>query len=141
MLFAVIFVIGILCGIGAWLFEKYAKNFEIASPLIFTVICVLCLLVSSIGGIGALVEHSAYDARCYEVATTRAMLIDELHKYDEMREVDINASSIYLELRETVIEFNKNVIYAKEHNNIWLNYFCSDPAYTTVDIIPLEAGQ
>lgn len=138
MLFAVIFVIGILCGIGAWLFDK---NFEIVRTSIFLIICILCLLVGSIGGVNALIEHSAYDAHCYEIATTRTILIDELYKYDEMRETDINASSIYLELREKVIEFNKNVIYAKEHNNIWLNYFCSDPAYATVDIISLEAGQ
>lgn len=137
MLFAVIFVIGILCGIGVRLFDE---NFEIAGSSILITICILCLLISSVGGINALVEHSAYDAHCYEIATTRAMLIDELYKYDEMRETDINASSIYLELREKVIEFNKNVIYAKEHDNIWLNYFCSDPAYTTVDVIPLEVG-
>lgn len=141
MLFAVIFVVGILCGIGAWLFEKRSKNFEITGALIFSIVCIICLSIGGIGGVNALFKHSDYNARCYEVATTRAMLIDELYKYDEMRETDINASSIYLELREKVIEFNKNVIYAKEHNNIWLNYFYSDPAYATVDIIPLEAGQ
>lgn len=140
MLFAVIFIIGILCGISAWLFEKYAKNFEITGSLIFTLVCILCLLVGGVGGINALFEHSAYDARCYEIETTRTVLIDELNKYEEMREVDVNASPIYLELKEKVIEFNKNVIYAKEHDNIWLNYFCSDPAYTTVDIIDLEVG-
>lgn len=138
MLFAVIFVVGILCGISAWLFEKYAKNFEITGSSILTIICILCLLVGGIGGVIALFEHSAYDAHCYEIATTRAILIDELYKYGEMRETDVNASPIYLELKEKVIDFNKNVIYAKEHNNIWLNHFCSDPAYTTVDIIELE---
>lgn len=140
MLFAVIFIIGILCGIGAWLFEKYAKNFEITGSMILSIICILTLLIGSIGGVDALMEYSSYDARCYELGVTRTVLIDELYKYDEMREVDVNASPIYLELKEKVIEFNKNVIYAKEHDNIWLNYFCSDPAYTTVDVIPLEVG-
>lgn len=140
MLFAVIFIIGIFCGIGAWLFEKYAKNFEVTGSMILAIICVLALLVGSIGGVNALVKYSSYDARCYEIATTRAILVDELYKYDEMRAIDVNASPIYLELKEKVIEFNKNVIYAKEHDNIWLNYFCSDPAYTTVDVIPLEVG-
>ena len=140
MLFAVVFIIGILCGIGAWLFEKYSKNFEVSSSLILTIVCILCLSFGGIGGIDALFEHSAYDARCYEIATTRAILTDELYKYDEMRATDVNASPIYLELKEKVIEFNKNVIYAKKHDNIWLNYFCSDPAYTTVDVIDLEVG-
>lgn len=140
MLFAVIFVVGILCGIGAWLFEKYAKNFEITGSMILTIICILTLLIGSIGGVDALMEYSSYDARCYELSVTRAILIDELYKYDEMRAIDVNASPIYLELKEKVIEFNKNVIYAKEHDNIWLNYFCSDPAYTTVEIIELEVG-
>ena len=140
MLFAVIFIVGILCGIGAWLFEKYAKNFEITGSMILTIVCVLCLLIDSVGGVNALFKHSAYDARCYEIATTRTTLVDELYKYNEMRATDVNASPIYLELKEKVIEFNKNVIYAKEHNNIWLNYFCSDPAYTTVNIIDLEVG-
>ena len=106
--------------------------------MILTIVCILCLLVGGIGGINALLKHSAYDARCYEIATTRAILIDELYEYGEMRETDVNASPIYLELKEKVIDFNKNVLYAKEHNNIWLNYFCSDPAYTTVDVIELE---
>lgn len=140
MLFVVIFIIGILCGIGAWLFEKYAKNFEITGSMILTIICILTLLIGGIGGVDALMEYSSYDAHCYELGVTRTVLIDELYKYDEMREVDVNASPIYLELKEKVIEFNKNVIYAKEHDNIWLNYFCSDPAYTTVDIIDLEVG-
>lgn len=140
MLFAVIFIIGILCGIGAWLFEKYAKNSEITGSMILTIICILTLLVGGVSGINSLMRYSSYDARCYELGATRAVLIDELHKYDEMREVDVNASPIYLELKEKVIDFNKNVIYAKEHDNIWLNYFCSDPAYITVDIIELEVG-
>ena len=140
MLFAVIFIIGILCGIGAWLFEKYAKNFEITGSMILAIICILTLLVGGIGGVDALMEYSSYDARCYELGVTRAILADELYKYDEMRATDVNASPIYLELKEKVIEFNKNVIYAKEHDNIWLNYFCSDPAYTTVDVIELEVG-
>lgn len=140
MLFAVIFVVGVLCGVGAWLIEKYSKNFEVIGPFMLSIVGVLCLLVGSIGGVSALFEHSAYEARCYEIATTRTILIDELYKYDEMRAADVNASPIYLELKEKAIEFNKNVIYAKEHNNIWLNYFCSDPAYTTVDVIPLEVG-
>lgn len=140
MLFVVIFIIGILCGIGAWLFEKYAKNFEITGSMILAIICILTLLIGGIGGVNALMEYSSYDARCYELDATRAILIDELYKYDEMRATDVNASPIYLELKEKVIEFNKNVIYAKGHDNIWLNYFCSDPAYTTVDVIPLEVG-
>lgn len=140
MLFAVIFVVGILCGIGAWLFEKYAKNFEVTGSMILAIICILTLLVGSIGGVDALMNYSSYDAHCYELSVTRAILVDELYKYDEMRATDVNASPIYLELKEKVIEFNKNVIYAKEHDNIWLNYFCSDPAYTTVDVIPLEVG-
>ena len=138
MLFVVIFIIGVLCGIGAWFFENYAKNFEITGSLIFTIICILCLLIGGVGGANALIEHSTYEARCYELGATRTVLIDELYKYDEMRKVDVNASPIYLELKEKVIEFNKNVIYAKEHDNIWLNYFCADPAYTTVDVIELE---
>jgi hypothetical protein len=140
MLFAVIFVVGILCGIGAWLFEKYSKNFEITGSMILTIVCIICLLIGGIGGVNALFDYSAHDAHCYEIATTRAVLIDELYKYDEMREVDVNASPIYLELKEKVIDFNKNVLYAKEHNNIWLNYFCSNPAYTTVDVIELDVG-
>ena len=135
MLFAVIFVIGILCGIGAWFFNKYS---ELTWSLTLSFFCVIALLVGSFGGIAALIDYSSYDARCYELGATRAVLIDELYKYDEMREVDVNASPIYLELKEKVIDFNKKIIYAEEHNNIWLNYFCSDPAYTTVDIIELE---
>lgn len=138
MLFAVIFIIGILCGIGAWFFEKRSKNFEITGSMILAIICVLALFVGGIGSVNVLMKYSSHNAHCYEIRALRRVLIEDLHEYDEMRETNVNALPFYLALQEKVIDFNKNVIYAKEHNNIWLNYFCSDFAYAMVEVIPLE---
>ena len=57
-----------------------------------------------------------------------------------MRDTDVTASSIYLELREKIIDFNYNVDFAKQHDNIWFRHAITDPAYTTVDTIDLGVG-
>ena len=77
---------------------------------------VILAIIAIVMGVTYLDNYIAYDSHCYEVAATRAMYIDELEKYDEMRDSDVTASSTYLELREKVIDFNGEIEYAKSLN-------------------------
>lgn len=68
------------------------------------------------------------------------MYIDELEKYEEMRDNDVTASSTYLELREKVIDFNTKIEQARNLESPWLKGVFYEPEYLTVEPIPLSIG-
>ena len=105
--------------------------------------CTITIILAGIGIVQGLFFFSGlltYEADCATYATTREVYIDELRHYDEMRDTDVTASSTYLELREKIINFNHNVDFAKQHDNIWFRHVITDPAYATVDTIKLGIG-
>lgn len=138
MIFAVILVAALIFGILAWLILKDHTNF-----ILYMITCFITGILAIVGiiqGINFFSGLLTYEADCAAYATTREVYIDELRHYDEMRDSDVTASSTYLELREKIIDFNYNVDFAKQHDNIWLRHVITDPAYTTVDTIDLGVG-
>lgn len=137
-----IFVAVLLCvtalGLISWFLESkfYATGLSIISSVMAVILAFFVIVL----GVTYVDNYTAYDSHCYEVAATRAMYIDELEKYDEMRDSDITASSTYLELREKVIEFNGEIEYANSLNPFWFAYSWYDPAYLTVEPIELGVG-
>ena len=138
MIFVAVLVAALIFGILAWLFLENYDNF-----VLYMLACIITVILAVVGIIQGLIFFSGlltYEADCAAYATTREVYIDELRHYDEMRDADVTASSTYLELREKIINFNHNVDFAKQHDNIWFRHVITDPAYTTVDTIELGVG-
>ena len=138
MIFAVILVAALIFGILAWL---ALENLD--SLVLYMIACIVAGVLAVVGVIQGIIFFSGlltYEADCAKYAVTREVYVDELRHYDEMRDTDVTASSTYLELREKIIDFNFNVDFAKQHDNIWFRHAITDPAYTTVDTIDLEVG-
>ena len=138
MIFVALLLCVIVLGLISWFLESkfYATGLAIISLFMAGFIAIFAIAM----GIAYLDNYVVYDAHCYEVAATRAMYIDELEKYDEMRDNDVTASSTYLELREKVIDFNSEIEYANSLNPFWFAYSWYDPAYLTVEPIELGVG-
>ena len=138
MIFVALLLCVIVLGFISWFLESkfYATGLSIISAVMTVVLAIIAIAM----GITYLDNYVAYDSHCYEVAATRAMYVDELKKYDEMRDSDVTASSTYLELREKVIDFNGEIEYAKSLNPFWFAYSWYDPAYLTVEPIELGVG-
>ena len=138
MIFVVVLVAALILGIITWRFIESYDNL-----VLYMAACTLIVILIIVGivlGINFFSGLLNYEANCAEYATIREVYIDELNHYDEMRDTDVTASSIYFELREKVVNFNHNVNFAKQHDNIWFRYAITDPAYTTVDTIELGVG-
>lgn len=138
MIFVVVLVVAIIFGILAHLILENHDNFTLY--MIASVIAAILAIVGLIQGACFFSGLLTYEADCTAYAATREVYIDELRHYDEMRDTDVTASSTYLELREKIIDFNHNVDFAKQHDNIWLRHAIVDPAYTTVDTIDIGVG-
>lgn len=138
MIFIVVLVAAVIFGILAKLLLEKHNNFTL-----YMIAYVLAAILAVVGIIQGLIFFSGlltYEADCAAYATTREVYIDELRHYDEMRDADVTASSTHLELREKIINFNRNVDFAKQHDNIWFRHVITNPAYTTVDTIELGVG-
>ena len=138
MIFVVVLVVALIFGILTHLILENHDNF--ALYMIACFVAVVLLIIGMVQGINFFSGLLSYEADCAAYATTREIYIDELRHYDEMRDTDVTASSTYLELREKIIDFNYNVEFAKQHDNIWFRHAITDPAYTTVDTIDLGVG-
>ena len=138
MIFVALLLGVIALSLISWFLESkfYATGLSIISAVMAIIFAFFVIAM----GVTYADNYIAYDAHCYEVAATRAMYIDELEKYDEMRDSDVTASSTYLELREKVIDFNGEIEYAKSLNPFWFAYSWYDPAYLTVEPIELGVG-
>ena len=138
MIFVVVLVAALIFGILAWLALENLDSF-----VLYMIACFVTVVLAVVGVIQGLCFFSGlltYEADCAAYATTREVYVDELRHYDEMRDTDVTASSTYLELREKIIDFNYNVDFAKQYDNIWFRHIITDPAYATVDTIDLEVG-
>ena len=138
MIFVVVLIAALIFGILAWLFLENLDSF-----VLYMIACIVAIVLAIVGIIQGLCFFSGlltYEADCAAYAATREVYIDELRHYDEMRDTDVTASSTYLELREKIIDFNYNVDFAKQRNNIWLRHAIVDPAYATVDTIDIGVG-
>ena len=138
MIFVALLLGVIALGFISWFLES--KFYATGPSIIFSVLAVILAFFVIVLGVIYVDNYTAYDSHCYEVAATRAMYVDELKKYDEMRDSDVTASSTYLELREKIIDFNGEIEYANSLNPFWFAYSWYDPAYLTVEPIELGVG-
>ena len=136
MIFIVILVVAFALGFLCWLFLEKFECF--ALYMITGVTATILTFIGVFMGIDYACDCADYTANCYSVAATRAMYVDELEKYDEMRDTDVTASSTYLELRENIIDFNTEVERAHDLDSPWLKHVFYDAAYLTVE--PIEIG-
>lgn len=138
MIFVALLLCVIVLGFISWFLESkfYATGLSIISSVMAVILAFFVIVL----GVTYVDNYTAYDSHCYEVTATRAMYVDELKKYDEMRDSDVTASSTYLELREKVIDFNGEIEYANSLNPFWFAYSWYDPAYLTVEPIELGVG-
>ena len=136
MIFVAILVVAFALGFLCWLFLEKFECF--ALYMITGVIAVILAFIGVFMGVDYVCDCADYTADCYSVTTTRAMYIDELEKYDEMRDTDVTASSTYLELREKVIAFNTAIERARSLESPWLKCVFYEPEYLTIE--PIEIG-
>ena len=138
MIFIILLFSAILFGILSWIF---ASKFSSLGISVASLVMAGFLAIFGVSmGIAYLDNYITYDTHCYKVAATRAMYVDELEKYDKMRNSDVTASSTYLELREKIIDFNGEIEYANSLNPFLFAYSWYDPAYLTVEPIELGVG-
>lgn len=107
----------------------------------------LCFVIASIFIITSILTGISwgscrlrYESSIVEYQQTRAVLINELRKYENMRENDVTGSTTYLELQKEIIDFNYNINMANNINNVWLDYALIDPAYREIEPIPISIG-
>ena len=138
MIFIAILLVAIAFGFLSWVL---CDRFECFGLMCFACVAlVIFAIVGCVMGIDYVSDTINYNANCYTVAATRAMYVDELEKYDEMRDTDVTASSTYLELREKVIDFNAEIERARDLESPWLKHTFYEAAYLTVEPIEIEVG-
>ena len=78
-------------------------------------------------------------AKIVKVENERASYVKLLEKYEKLEEQDLTASDSYISLYEKVCDFNEEVMKAKKYDGktFWA-YMFYDPAYSTVDVIPID---
>lgn len=107
-----------------------------------TLIGVLLLIVF-IGFAGMSINYISYlanpVAKVVKVENERTSYVKLLEKYDKLEEQDITASDSYISLYEKVCDFNEEVMKAEKYDGktFWA-YMFYDPAYSTVDVIPID---
>ena len=138
MIFIVVLFVAIAFGFLGWLFLERAESLSLS--LITSMIALILVCASIFMGVDYVCDCANYTANCYAVAATRVMYIDELEKYDEMRDTDVTASSTYLELNEKIIEFNTAIEQARNLESPWLKCIFYEPEYLTVEPIEIEVG-
>ena len=78
-------------------------------------------------------------AKVVKVENERTSYVKLLEKYEKLEEQDITASDSYISLYEKVCDFNEEVMKAEKYDGktFWA-YMFYDPAYSTVDVIPID---
>ena len=96
----------------------------------------ICSIVQSISYISYNANPVAKTAR---VINERASYVKLLEKYEKLEEQDLTASDSYLSLYEKICDFNEEVMKAKKYDGktFWA-YMFYNPAYSTVDVIPID---
>ena len=101
------------------------------------------LIIISIGFIVQSIGYISYNAnpvaKTARVVNERASYVKLLEKYEKLEEQDITASDSYISLYEKVCDFNEEVMKAEKYDGktFWA-YMFYDPAYSTVDVIPID---
>ena len=129
------FIVGLI--LILWSVDTFS-DFGIAAALIGVL-----LLIVFIGFAGMSINYISYlanpVAKVVKVENERTSYVKLLEKYEKLEEQDITASDSYISLYEKVCDFNEEVMKAEKYDGktFWA-YMFYDPAYSTVDVIPID---
>ena len=144
-MFSIIFpIILILIGVVLiatciYLLSKWDNEFLAAICIILGVVVLACSIPAVVNGISYVsytLNPQAYTANVEETRESYIILLD---KYEKLSEQDITSSSAYSELYKNICDFNYEVHRAQAHaGDNFMAGFLYNPAYSTVDPIPLQ---
>lgn len=144
-MFSIIFpIILVLIGVALiatsiFLLSEWGKEFLAAICLILGVVVLALSIPSVANGISYVNYTLNPEAYIANVEDTRESYIILLDKYEKLSEQDITSSSTYFELYKNICDFNHEVYRAQAHaGDSFMAGFLYNPAYSTVDPIPLQ---
>lgn len=144
-MFSIIFpIVLILIGVALivtciYLLSEWDKEFLAAICLILGVVVLALSIPSVVNGISYVNYTLNPEAYIANVEDTRESYIILLDKYEKLSEQDITSSSTYSELYKNICNFNHEVYRAQAHaGDNFMAGFLYNPAYSTVDPIPLQ---
>lgn len=144
-MFSIIFpIILVLIGVALiatsiFLLSEWGKEFLAAICLILGVVVLALSIPSVANGISYVNYTLNPEAYIANVEDTRESYIILLDKYEKLSEQDITSSSTYSELYKNICNFNHEVYRAQAHaGDNFMAGFLYNPAYSTVDPIPLQ---
>lgn len=108
--------------------------------LIFAAIFFVTSIVFIANAITCLDIHVNADAYCAEKTDLRNSYIVLLKRYNRLAYQDLNASSVYLDLYDKIIDFNLNVRRAQNNKNraFWTEGLLYNPSYLNLEPIPID---
>lgn len=136
----VLILIGtVLIATCIYMISKLDKDFLAAICIILGVVVLACSIPTVKNGISYIsytLNPQAYTANVEETRESYIILLD---KYEKLSEQDITSSSAYSELYKNICDFNHEVYRAQTHaGDNFMAGFLYNPAYSTVDPIPLQ---
>ena len=144
-MFSIIFpIVLILIGVAliatcVYLLSEWDKEFLGAICIILGVVVLACSIPAVVNGVSYVsytLNPQAYTANVEETRESYIILLD---KYEKLSEQDITSSSAYSELYKNICDFNHEVYRAQAHaGDNFMAGFLYNPAYSTVDPIPLQ---
>lgn len=144
-MFSIIFpIVLILIGVTLiatciYLLSEWGKDFPAAVCMVLGVVVIALSIPTVVNGISYVsytLNPQAYTANVEETRESYIILLD---KYEKLSEQDITSSSTYSELYKNICDFNHEVYRAQAHaGDNFMAGFLYNPAYSTVDPIPLQ---
>lgn len=129
------FIVGLI--LLFWSADAFSDLGLVAALIgVFLLIIFVGFAVMSVNYISYLANPAAKIVR---VENERAFYVKLLEKYEKLEEQDITVSNSYISLYESICNFNEEVMKAEKYNGktFWA-YMFYDPAYSTVDVIPID---
>lgn len=129
------FIVGLI--LLLWAADTFSNFGEVA--VIFGVLFLILFIEFAVMSVNYISYLANPVAKVVRVENERASYVKLLEKYEKLEEQDITASDSYISLYESVCNFNEEVMKAKKYNEktFWA-YMFYDPAYSTVDVIPID---
>lgn len=88
-------------------------------PLCFIIIFIIAAVLTTGYGVLYGISCANIEAETLKVQQTREVYVSQLETYDYDRPNRLTESSVYLELRKNIVEFNTNIAAAKAHEGHW----------------------
>lgn len=140
-----VYIIPVICILSAtiliWIGGKALKREKILTSIIAVLLGAMMVMGSLASCINAYayIDYKANEATRQEWRIEeRAVLTTMLSEIIVLMEHDVTASNTYMEIYNSVLDFNRNVREANTWGGtLWEGILC-DPSYMELDIIPLN---